>query len=174
MTWNPLDAPVDFVLLGGVRSPGLASLEGADSPRKWDQRKATATTGATLVFKGIDLSKFRLLLRLYTAEHWGTYITDFQPLLQRPPSGQRPRALDIEHPFLEALGIRSVVVGNVKQPTQTGDGEYTIEVELLEFRAPVRAIARPDGSVNQPATPTDPEDQFNEFLLGVFLQERAG
>lgn len=171
MSWNPLSAPVDYVLLGGQRSPGLATIDGASSPRQWDERRGRGTTGATVVFQGIKLAKFTLSIRLITVEDWDAW-DSWRQVVQRPPSGQRPRALDIDHPITEMLGIRSVVVEDVGQPKQTGDGEWTIEIKLIEFRPPTPAIARPEASVDQPNAPTDPVDQVIERLTAQ-LQELA-
>lgn len=145
MSWNPIESPQDFVILAGQRSPGIAELQSASSPRRWDIRRGYGLSGATVVFRGIMLAEFKLLLRLYSAEDWESWDT-FRELVQRPPSGERPRALDISHPILDAFGIASVVVTDVIQPTQTEDGVYTIEIRLLEYRRPEIALSRPDGS----------------------------
>ncbi len=142
---SPLDTPVDYVLLAGQKSPGIAEILGASSPRKWDERGGYALSGATLVYKGNGLAKFTLQLRLYSVEDWAAWDA-WRPLVQRPPVGARARALEIVHPFLEALEIRSVVVEDVLQPIQTGDGEWTIEVKFIEWRRPLVALSRPDGA----------------------------
>lgn len=80
---------------------------------------------------------------------------------------RRPRALDIWHPILEDLGITSVVVENTLQPVQTGNGEWTIEVRLIEHRAPVFALARPEGSEDAP------RDRFEEAILDADAQNQA-
>lgn len=80
---------------------------------------------------------------------------------------RRPRALDIWHPILEDWGVRSVVVENVLQPKQTGDGEWTIEVRLIEYRVPVFALARPEGS--QAA----PQDRFEALIQQADAENQA-
>ncbi len=165
---NPIEAPVDFVILAGLPSPGIAEVLGAGSPRKWDERKGYALSGASLVFKGNGLAKFTLQLRLYTIEHWEAWEA-WKPLVMRPPVGERARALDIYHPFLDSLEIRSVVVEDVLQPQQTDDGEWTIEIKLIEYRRPVVALARQDGSRNRS---TDPVDQYIDALSSQ-VQELA-
>lgn len=170
--WNPLTSPVDYVVLAGQRSPGLATLDGWGSPRQWDERRGYGVTGATVVYKGTKLARGRLSIRLITEADWEAWEA-WRPLVQRPPSDQRPRALDIQHPVLEGLGIRSVVVEDVSQPAPTGDtGEYTIEIKLLEFREPQRAVVRPRGSQNRPQ-PVDPVDRYIEQLTAQ-VQELAG
>lgn len=155
MTWNPLTEPVNHVILAGQRSPGIAELQGFSSPRRWDERRGYALSGATLVFRGVGLAHGKLLLRLYTPQDWDDWST-FSTLVQRPPLGERARAMDISHPILEALGVRSVVVEDVKQPTETGTGgEYTIEISLIEHRRLQITPARTEGSEDQPTDPVD-------------------
>jgi len=170
VTWNPLESPVDYIVLAGQRSPGLATVAGASLTRKWDERKGHGLSGSTLVYRGGPASRFTVSIRLLTVEHWQDWDA-WRPLVQRPIDPQRPRALDIEHPFLDALGIRSVVVESVAQPEQTGDGEYTVVLGLIEYRPPVRAIARPTGARARPVA-VDPVDLEIERLTAQ-VQELA-
>ena len=121
------------------------------------------------MYRGIGLAHFKLMLRLYTTEDWNAW-HEWKSVVQRAPLGERPRALEIEHPQLADLGITSVVVEDVLQPVQTGDGEWTIEVKLAEFRRPEFTLTRPEGSQDRP---TDPVDQYIEQLSGQ-VQELAG
>lgn len=133
--WNPLEQPVNYALVGGRRTPGLCDIEGAGSPRQWDERRGYGVSGATLVYRGLRLASFALKLRLYSPEDWQGW-HDFAPTVSRPPTGERAQALDIVHPILEEVGIRSAVVEDVLAPQQTGDGEWTVEIRMREFRRP--------------------------------------
>lgn len=185
MTFDPIRTPVDYALLAGQRTPGLCDILSANSPRRWDVRRGTAFSGATVVFRGTDLAKPLMRLRLYTEQDWQDWHA-FAPLVLRepppdaadvarrtrrgqspPPAPRRPRALDIWHPILEDLGIRSVVVEDVLQPLQTGNGEWTIDVKLLEYRAPVFALARPEGAQDQP------RDRFEAAIESANAQNQA-
>jgi hypothetical protein len=168
VAWNPIDAPINYILLTGQKSPGIADVEGASSPRKWDERNGYGLSGSTVVFTGLGLAKFVVRLRFYTAEHWAAWAV-WQPLVAKPPMGSRPRALDIWHPHLEELGIKSVVVEDVSQPKQTADGEWTVEIKFIQWRRPKLALAKPEGSQ---AKPTDPYDQLIERLT-TQVQELA-
>ena len=155
MSWNPLEHPVDKATIGGQLTPGLCELVGADSPRGWDERQGYGLSGATVFFTGIKLSHFSIKLRLYTTQDWEDWHT-FKPVVDKPPIGKRPRSLDCAHPLLEDLGIRSIVIENVGAPEQTDDGEWTVELKVIEFRRPKFTMARPEGST---ATPVDPIEQ---------------
>jgi len=103
MSWDPLNLPIDAFILADQVSPGLAEIVGASSPRKWDERKSYALSGASLVFRGVGLARFTARIRLYTPEHWGHWHA-WKSLVVRPPAGERPKSLDIWHPILEEQG----------------------------------------------------------------------
>jgi hypothetical protein len=154
-TWNPIDAPIDRCLLGGYLTPGLCEVAGASSPRKWDEQAGYAMTGAILIYRGTALSRFALRFKLLTAEHWEEWAA-IRPILLRPPIGQRAKALDVDHPQLNEVGITHLVVEDVTAPEQTEDGVWTIECKCIEWRRYGTALSKPDGA---DATPADPNEQ---------------
>lgn len=145
MTFRPLTEPVDYVVIAGQRTPGIAEISGADVPFKYDKRKGYGLSGAYSVFRGRELAEPTLTIRLYTDEDWDDW-ADFLPTVRTPPNARRPRALEIQHPILEDQGITAVTVTKLGQPMQTADGEWTITISLLEYRRPRLALAAPDGS----------------------------
>jgi hypothetical protein len=164
MTFDPLIAPVDSIVLAGQKSPGIAEVIGAGSPRKFDVRKGYGLSGGFVIFRGNELAEFVVKIRLYTVEDWVAWHL-WRPLVDKPPIGERARALDIQHPQLEDLKIRSVVVKDVDQGEQTDDGEWTFTIKFLEYRSPKLALAKPEGSA---ATPRDPVDSIIEDLASQF------
>jgi hypothetical protein len=155
----------DFVLLGGLKSPGLCDVQGAGSPRKWDQAAGYGLSGAVSRFLGNALSEFSIKFRLYgdpkvPDPDWQAWQA-FEAVLMKPPAGKHPRALDIWHPVLERLKIKSVGVVDVGQPYQSDDGEWTIEVKFIEYRRPKITLAKPEAAK---ATPTDPYDRIIDSL----------
>lgn len=155
MSWNPITSPVDYYLLEGKKSPGISEVAGAGSPRKWDEVGGYGLSGSTLRFTGLGLAKFEIRTRLYTPEDFEAWKA-FAVVLAKPPPKVRPRAKDIWHPFLEELGIKSVVIEDVLQPEQTGDGEWTLTGKFIQYRRPRITLAKPDGSK---AAETDPYEQ---------------
>jgi len=149
----------DHVILAGQRSPGIATIDGANSPRRLIEHNGVGLSGARVRFAGVMLSHFKLILKLYTAEHFADWTDNFSPLLAAPPIGVRAHALDIEYPTLADLGIRAVLIENVKAPIQTGDGEWTVEIDLCEYRNPQPALSAPTGASNGPA------ETENEYLI---------
>lgn len=172
MTFQPIDDPVDYVELAGQRSPGICEVLGGSSPRRWDERRGYGFSGSTLIFRGVGLCRPTLKLRLYTAQDWADW-HEWSRLVQRPPLGERARALDIVHPILEDLGVRSVVVEDVLQPQQTADGEWTIEVRLIEYRRREAALERIDGATAAVTDPIDKQILLNNQELRALSQELA-
>lgn len=154
MSFEPLTTPVDYVLLAGERSPGVAEVTGADSVRELQERRGYGLGGAFVVYKGIKLIKPKIVIRLFTDQHWVDW-HEWKRLVERPPTGTRGRAMDIWHPILEDQGVTSVLVESVSQPTQTNDGEWTITIACTEYRRPVRALSTPAGSDTEDLSPTE-------------------
>jgi hypothetical protein len=152
MVWNPLTDPVDSFALAGLKSPGIAELSGATSPRKWEERGGYGLSGATVVFRGVGLCYFTFRLKLYTEADWEDWLS-WKSLVDRPPYGTRPKANDISHPFLAQLGVTAAVVEEVTQPEQAESGEWIVSIKFIEFRKPVVALAKP---VAAKATAMDP------------------
>jgi hypothetical protein len=65
---NPIESPVDFVVIAGKRTPGLATITGLGTPRKWEEVQGYGLTGATLRYLGNSLSSFTISLRLYSEQ----------------------------------------------------------------------------------------------------------
>lgn len=167
MGWNPLQHPIDYILLAKQKSPGIAVVgqgKPADAPSKWDERQGYGLSGAWLFYTGDGLAHFNVLLKLYTVADWNNWhawkkLVMRRPLTKADAAGgilPRPKALDIWHPILEELGIKSVVVENRIQPQLTDEtGEWTIEIVFAQFRQPKPAFAKPEASQAQPVDPLD-------------------
>lgn len=173
MSWNPLAEPIDYVLIAGRRTPGLAEVVNASSPREWDERRAYGTIGARLVYRGSGLARFSIRLRFTTDAEWEEW-SDFAPLVARIPDTQRPTALDVWHPALEDLGITALVIAEVMQPVREGDdGAWMVELKCIEHRPPYRRVVPIDGSRAEPEPPPDAGDQMINHVLRVLAAEEA-
>jgi len=169
MTFYPLLDSADKIWLAQRWSPGLCDIEGANSPRNWEEFPGYGWSGALVRFRGIGLAHFSVKLRLYTDQDWIDW-AQFKPLVDKPPIGKRPRGKDIWHPILVDQGIYSMVVEDLGQPVQTDHGEWTIEIKCIEYRMPKYSLSTPDGTE---ATPVDPYEQMIEKLTGKFLDKLA-
>ncbi len=173
MSFDPITQPVDYILLAGQRSPGIAEISGASSPRRWDERKGFAQTGARVVFRGVGLAHFVVTLRLLTTQDWADWHA-WRELVQRPPIGTYARAQDIWHPILEDLEVASAVVEDVGQPRQTGDGEWSIDIKFIEYRTPIPRIEPINGSEERPRRLTGNELELERNRLEIQVREAGG
>lgn len=174
MTFNPfVQPPVDYILLAGQKSPGLAAIDQGDAERIRDYavRQPPFTSGARIVFKRIELAEFSVRIRLLTADHFAEW-EQWRPVIDTVPDVRREaKALDIWHPLLEDLDIKAVVIKSVSQLVQTNDGEWTCTIKFLESRGlPKISLAPIEGAK---ATPADPVDQLIDRLAGQ-VEELAG
>lgn len=170
MTWNPWSTPLDRGVINGIWTPGILRLRNADSPRKWDERVGYGWSGSFPVFLGVRLSQFDVGFELYTDEDWADW-QKLRPILAKPPYGKRPKALDFVHPILQDLDIKSIVVTNVKQQETSELGVITIPIEVMTFRVPKIALAKPEGSADKPKP--DWAEQMMQDLQAKIERESA-
>ena len=166
MSFHPLESPEDTVLLAGREVPGLVEIKGLSAPRDWDERRSYGMIGARLRYLGQKLSRFTLVVRLYTEEHWDAW-RDFSELVRRlpPPDGRlvsstatipqlmralygRANPLRIRHSLLEEYRVRQVVVEDVTQPSVDEAGVWTIEIKLIQYEKPLRVLSTVGGQSN--------------------------
>lgn len=168
MAFDPNITPIDYFMLADQRSPGVARIEKANSPRNWDQRNGYGWSGSFPVFTGLKLSEFDAIIELWSTDDWAAW-EDFRPLVAKPPYGKRPKALKIWHPWLAELGIKSAVIFDVLQPQRIGEtGGWSRTIQLLEWRQPKIALAKP-ASADKPKA-LDPWEQ-QEVINGTTIQQ---
>lgn len=169
---SPFDNPAlwDAILLADQESPGIADVAGAGSPRTWDERKGQGMSGATLVYTGDGLAEFTVVLSLTTPQHidgWNTW----KLLVAKTPRGVQPKALDIYHPALADLGIKSVVVLDVSSLDKDGDtGGQKVTIKFKSQQKPVPAAGKADSSYSKPGQPTAQDENQKQI---VALQAQA-
>jgi hypothetical protein len=172
MAFDPITKPVDFVIIAGQRTPGIATIEGAGSPRQWDERKGYDLNHATLRFRGKKLAHFSIKIRLATPEDFAAWATFSRVVLAVPVGGRG--ALDVSHPILADLDIGSAVVEDVLQPTPGETGEHTVEIKMIERKPPSPAGSTSAGSVNTPTpNPLQAEIDSNSARIRMLNAEAA-
>lgn len=169
----------DHVLIAGERTPGIATIEGADAPKRLIKRRGYGLSGATVRDGGDELSEFKIFVDLFTAADFDAWTAFLPTILRRrtePATSifalPRQRALDIQHPFLEDLGIRSVMIGNVTQPKQVEAGRWRVEISVCEYREPRPALAAVSGSDDRPETAN--ERLIRELTAEFNAENEAG
>jgi hypothetical protein len=163
-TWDPITRPVNSVLFGGRRTPGIADVEGIDEKYKSDMRWGMGMSGANSVVVGRPPIAFKILIRLYSVAHWVGW-NEFRVFIQPeivargiPGAIARTRCFDIVHPFTAEARIQVVKIDSISQPKLTReDGEWTVEIGVTEWRMPKDSYAKPDAPASP--EPVDPREQ---------------
>jgi hypothetical protein len=130
----------DAITLAGVKSPGKVTLSGHKRAEKWDVKEGDGQDGASTTRKGKELAKFTATFELLydptqnidEFESWDSFLK----VLRRPVASKDPVALDIYHPDLAELDIKSVVVVSIGGKNHSGKGSATVAVEFLEYSPP--------------------------------------
>jgi hypothetical protein len=170
MAWNPLDSPVDYAIVAGKRTPGLAIVEKGEAKQNWDQTRGYGLSGAVARYTGDALVDLLLRIQLRTAAEWDAW-EEFKSVVAKPPRGVRPKALEFWHPFAADLGVTSVVVKSRSQPNPIEDGTvFEIQIALMQYRRPKPQYAAPEAAKTQV---DDPIDRRIEELAAQ-VAERAG
>lgn len=161
MTFNPLSSPIDYIVLAGKRSPGVAEINSASSPREWDERKGYGVSGSFSIFMRRGLAKFTVTLTLTDDQDWADW-AEWKPIVDRVPKrrlGRGPDSgyLEIQHPILADLDIKAVGVTEVGQPVQTDHGLWQITIGFIEWRRPVIGLAKPEAAKAAEVDPVELE-----------------
>lgn len=161
----------DYIVLAGAKSPGLAAVRGAGTPRKWDIQDGYGFTGATVIYNGEGLAEFEVDIQAWDDPTHFLEWKVFANLCLMPPSPGLSRAqlsLSIQHPQLNdpPLSITQVTVKNVTQWEQNEEGGLWMRtISFVQYRAPrpvlVKPLEGPPGSPIAVEPPTDP------FLLQI-------
>jgi hypothetical protein len=155
--YNPLQLPIDSIILGGMISPGIAKVVGAASRRKVDVRGAYGISASVAVW--LEVAEFKVEIYLYNDAHWGEWHIFRTEVLREIKANTRNKAsdfaLDIWHPWLEELDIKSVIVKSVSQPEETEPTVYRITLEFIEYRKASLTLSKPEASKEKPKDKID-------------------
>lgn len=151
MGFDPIAAPIDYVVVSGQRTPGVATITfGSGSPRQWDERRGIDMSGAYLRFRGLKLASFSIKLQLCETADFLAWDAFKDVVLAVPRAGRG--AHDVVHPILASVNIRSAVVEDIVPPTPDGDlGMWVTEIKMKERRPAAPASSTVNGSTNTPA-----------------------
>ena len=144
MTWDPTTQPVDVFTLGGFISPGTAVIRDGKTKNKIEDRHPLGAGGAFVIYNGSELSTFTAELTLTTSEDFQRW-PEFRAIVDTPPTGVRPKALQIAHPILSDIGITAVLVEGRTQLTQQDDNSWTVEIYFKQYKRPKPMRSAPAG-----------------------------
>ena len=166
---NPIDDPDLYtgIWLAGVKSPGQVTITGLERKVNWDIKTAPGQAGATTTLKDIPPAEFTCAFYLVRDDAQGIDDfedwPDFQRLIDSTVADAKPKALDIYHPDLAALDIKSVVKASISGVTHDGKGGQTISVKFLEYKPPKKKGGSPSGSKSTKKTPDPDQAALDEL-----------
>jgi hypothetical protein len=159
--YNPLALPVDSIILGGLASPGIARLSGWASRRKVDVRGAYGMNSTVAVW--LEVAEGKVEIELWTDQDWEDWdvwsnATVFREL-RAGRNNAANYALDIWHPWLDMLDIKSVIVKSVSAPEEIHPTVWAITIEFIEYRKPKATLSKPEAAKTKEL---DARDRFIE------------
>lgn len=165
----------NYVVLGGMRSPGVVTLSGHDRKIDWDIKAATGQAGATMTRKGNSPIEFTA--SFYLVRDVGLGVddifewSDFADKIRSTIAGKTPKALDIYHPDLAANGVKSVVMKALSGAKYDRKGGVTYDVQLIEYFPPKPARGAPKkvGNTKKP----DPDAAALAELASLTAQYKS-
>jgi hypothetical protein len=164
---NPVDLPEmwDTFTLAGLRSPGICKFPDLIRDEGWDVQVPKGSTGGNTVHNNTKPISFGVELRLWKdayVDHFDRW-EDWKGLLVIPIKKDSPKALDILHPQLEGLGIRSVVAQTRAEYIPDGRGGATVKWKFLEYRPIQPAKSQgPNGSKGSGAGSTSTQQKKSD------------
>jgi hypothetical protein len=142
----------DVLVLGGQQLPGILSSLDGDKAVKLDESASAGADGATQTNLGNEPAQLSARLLLWTPEHLARWEA-ILPTLQSRDGGARPTPLDVYHPALAVMRIRSVFVKKVSVLKRSSTaGVFEVALELVEF-SPKKATGTDTLQASSPAAP---------------------
>lgn len=126
------DPALNYIVIGGMRSPGRARVSGADTVHEWDTKSAYGMSGAKSVYKGRNAIEFSVAIDMWKDEHFLAWDV-FKKFLE-PPTLTNPTVVEIQHPILSASGITAAGVKKVGQISKGDNGLWTVDLDFIEIR----------------------------------------
>lgn len=180
-----LSDPVDYILLGGQKSPGLATVRGAKDKRLFKDHGVPYATGERSTYLKQELVDFEVLIRCFTSDDliafdmWRKIFDapEKRTVIAGPDSknDKATKALDIWHPHLEPLRITAVTVREVSQFEPADDtGIWQCVLKLRQFKGlPQQTSAKVDGAIAAPLSEREKLIQRLSTENEVFSEELA-
>lgn len=152
----------DYVILGPLTSPGLATVTAGERVAKWDIREGYGASNGSTIFHGKELTRFEVKFYLWLDAHHAQWVV-FQELL-KPPRGLVSVGLGIFHPTLALIGVSACIVLSVGAFAQDEYGGWECTVKFCEFAKAQPALSKaiaaiPVATVVQPDAATVAEQE---------------
>lgn len=164
---DPTSPGLNYVVIGAFQSPGLSKISGAGMVYKWDVQVAYGNTGAVLVYRGRDLSRFTWTITLWRREHFIAWEA-FKKLLE-PPKPFVKLVVEMSHPILADVDIKAVAIENRGAFERQPNGLFTANISVIQYKPPIPALVKPRGAVPSASKgiPTAPQTEADRALVAA-------
>ena len=131
---------LDFHLLAGVPSPGLAKFSGLSREQTWDVKDADGQTGGSTTHKGSKLIKFSVVYSFGIDVDTGLDDFDQWPAFERLINSTiaGPKVFALELYYVEAARLvpplTAVSLAKMGTPVQDGLGGRSVTVDYIEYQ----------------------------------------
>lgn len=144
---NPIDDSdlYDAIVIGSRRSPGKVTISGHAREENWDVKEGDGQGGASTTHKGEKIARFTATFELWDEPPYVDHFASWEPFVAHLRNAIKS-AMDVYHPDLVPLDIKSVVVAKIGGMVHDGQGGATVAVDFLEYRPPKPKTSTPSGS----------------------------
>lgn len=134
----------DYIVLGGLTSPGRAEITDCAFERRYDVREPYGAAGGSTVWQGDSIKRAVVQISLWEASHFADWETFAKGVLFKKPGRV---AYTVDHPVLKLIHFTECQVEKVTGFQQTDTGIWQCEIHLLEFRRPKPALSKPVAAI---------------------------
>ncbi len=153
----------DTAMLAGQRVPGVVRVH-SRKRRKLLANGAIGANAEQLVDTGAEASSVEMTCFMWMEHHLAQYAALAKAIEVQSGTRKDPKALQVEHPGLKLLGIKSLYVTSMGVPMSKGPGQgYEVSIEAQEFK-PINKSA---AAKNNAALPVD-QDVLNSKVPSKF------
>ena len=151
MAFDPFSSPVDHIVLGGHKSPGIARIEAIELAWNFENRRSDGQAGSNKLFKGRELSKVSVAFQLFDTADLAAW-ADFVRAISYPDNLTKKelRGLDLQHPIAALYNIKAVTLQRIGSLTASATRMWSVSIDLEEWREPKPVVAKVKGAQSVP------------------------
>ncbi len=164
----------DRIKIAGVDSPWLVEVTGGSYKFKFDTVQATATLGASSTPIAEEITEFQIQFFLCKKEHFDAW-PPMRDLLKTPPKKKQTKALQIEYPSLNEIGINAASCVELQQMMPVGDeGLFSYIAKMSKYAPPKKAPATIKGTDADKSKTNEKkqtqEDEYDRMIRDLTTQ----
>jgi hypothetical protein len=129
--WDDAPEAWDQITIAGTTLPGQAIISGDGIGRKIDVKSGPGRDGAKIRDRGYEPARFDIECITWTKEQFNELLPIVEQLQPKRRGGNRD-PVDVSHPSLSILGIRSMYIEKVGMPISKS-GRFHVPIKAIEW-----------------------------------------